>query len=333
MLSFFTIPKAFTGRAAVQQRNAIQSWLRLSPDCEVFLLGDDPGVAEAARELGARHLPNVSRNEFGTPLLNSAFSIVADHASRPFLCYVNADILITPDFLEAIRRIPFRRFLAIGRRQDLDLDLPWDFAPADWATRLKKHTEEKGTLHPPAGSDFFVFPRGDKLGILPPFAVGRPWWDNWMIQNAFRLRAPIVDITDFALVVHQNHDYSHIPVRTSDSSSDGPEGDRHSRMTGPTRYIFTLLDATHYITNEGRVHSTFTPKKPHFRRRFLRWRICHPIPFVMIGLMEILASRVKRCFIPYPKGYTPPPFLQQVRNLLHLAESSPFPIHPDKDSK
>jgi hypothetical protein len=50
MLTIFTIPKPFRGHIEVIQRNAIESWLRLRPQCEIILCGDDPGVAEAASE-------------------------------------------------------------------------------------------------------------------------------------------------------------------------------------------------------------------------------------------------------------------------------------------
>ena len=51
-LTIFACPKGFVGRAGEIQRNAIRSWVRLGPDVEVILLGDDEGVAEAAQELG-----------------------------------------------------------------------------------------------------------------------------------------------------------------------------------------------------------------------------------------------------------------------------------------
>ena len=57
VLSLFSVPKAFTGDAAVIQDNAIASWTRLGGGCDIVLLGDDPGVAEAAARHGVRHEP------------------------------------------------------------------------------------------------------------------------------------------------------------------------------------------------------------------------------------------------------------------------------------
>lgn len=71
--TFFAMPKAFRGHVGMIQRNAIGSWLRLTPRPEVILFGDDDGVAEYAAEHGVTHEPLVSRNEHGTPLMDDMF--------------------------------------------------------------------------------------------------------------------------------------------------------------------------------------------------------------------------------------------------------------------
>lgn len=53
MLTIFSIPKAFNGHIGDIQRNAINSWTRLQPECEILLLGDDEGTGKAADENGA----------------------------------------------------------------------------------------------------------------------------------------------------------------------------------------------------------------------------------------------------------------------------------------
>src|SRR5512135_585426 len=101
LLTLFSTPKPFTEpHINVIQRNAIRSWLML-PDTESLLIGDEPGMAEAAEETGVRHLTAVGRNAEGTPLLSSIFEIARAHSTSPLLAYVNADILLMPDFVEA----------------------------------------------------------------------------------------------------------------------------------------------------------------------------------------------------------------------------------------
>src|SRR5437899_1115103 len=65
-------------------------------------------------------------------------------------------------------------------------------------------------VHPSWGIDYFVFTRG-LLDPVPPFAVGRPSFDNWFIYRARSRRAPVIDATPAVLAVHQNHDYSYHP--------------------------------------------------------------------------------------------------------------------------
>ncbi len=84
-ISIFSIPKPFHGHVATIQDNAIRSWKRI-PGAQVMLLGDDAGVTHAANGHGVLHIPTVKKNEFGTPLLDHAFALAAEHAEGRFLC-------------------------------------------------------------------------------------------------------------------------------------------------------------------------------------------------------------------------------------------------------
>ena len=58
MVTMFAVPKVFSGRFNVIQRNAIQSWTKVCDDAEIILLGNEPGTAEACEEYGLKHLPD-----------------------------------------------------------------------------------------------------------------------------------------------------------------------------------------------------------------------------------------------------------------------------------
>src|SRR6185503_19261185 len=73
MLTLFAIPKAFRGHTGIIQRNAIGSWARLGGGSRVILFGDEEGTAAVPRELHLEHVPEVERNEFGTPLVSALF--------------------------------------------------------------------------------------------------------------------------------------------------------------------------------------------------------------------------------------------------------------------
>lgn len=241
-LTIFSIPKAFIGTIATQQRNAIGSWLCLGDGVDVLLCGDDPGVAEAARDLGVRHLPAIQRNERGTPLVNSAFQSARFSSTAEYLCYVNADIIFTADFARAIKQVRLKRFLMSGRRWDLDFDAPIDFASPSWETDLVGLARNKGRLHSAEAMDFFAFPRRF-LGDLPPFAVGRAMWDNWLIFHARVLGGEVIDATEDVVIVHQNHGYSHTEGGQV-GAYFGPEATENRRLGHELLYPFTLEDAT-----------------------------------------------------------------------------------------
>src|SRR5262245_28207108 len=118
MLSLFSIPKPFVGKAAVIQHNAIASWTRLQPTCEIVLLGNDRGVAEAAVQHGVRHEPALSVNQLGTPLLGSVFNQMNALARSSILGFVNADIILLSDFVSSVRTITRsnERFLLVSSR-------------------------------------------------------------------------------------------------------------------------------------------------------------------------------------------------------------------------
>lgn len=262
MLTLFTSPKPFRGQSDLLQRNAIRSWIELGPQVEVLLVGDEPGMAEAAAALGVRQVREVERNTQGTPLVSSIFAQARAHSDRPLLAYVNADIILLPDLLEAAGIVAglHERFLIVGRRWDLEVRQPLAFEPG-WEAALRARLRAEGVLHPPGGSDVFIFPR-PAFREMPPFAIGRAGWDNWMIFRARRLRWPVVDASGAATIVHQNHDYSHLPGGRPHYTL--PESAENVRLAGGRRAIFGLRDADHRIRG-GRL-----VRRLPSRRRLLR---------------------------------------------------------------
>jgi hypothetical protein len=250
-LTIFTAPKAFTDPLIGSiQRNAVRSWVALGGDVQVILIGDEPGLREAARETGVIHLPGVRRNERGTPLVSSIFELAREHDRTPFLSYVNADILLFDDFVAAIRTAAECNtpFVLVGQRWDLDVPDSLDFEHG-WQERLRKRVLSAGHLHPAGGSDYFAFPR-DCYEEVPSFAIGRAGWDNWMIYHARKRRWAVIDASPSIMVIHQRHDYGHLPGGRPHYRL--PESDWNVQLAGGRRTIFSLRDSTHLLV-DGRV--------------------------------------------------------------------------------
>ena len=248
LLTLFSAPKPFTNpHIAMIQRNAIRSWTLLY-DVEVILLGEETGLAEAARELGVKHTPNVARNESGVPLISSMFQLAREHSDSDLLCIVNADMILMDDFIEAAKHVKSQRskFVLLSQRWDLDVTQPLEFAN-DWQDKLRSMAYAVGSLHRPAGSDFFLFPKSCYQDV-PNFTIGRAGWDNWMIYKARKEGWAVIDCTPSVMIVHQNHDYSHLP--DGKSHHEHPETNENIRLAGGQANVrYTILDATHQLAD------------------------------------------------------------------------------------
>jgi hypothetical protein len=295
MLTIFAIPKPFRGHDGVIQTNAIQSWTLLQPTCEIMLFGDEEGTAAVATKFGIRHIPDVERNKHGTPLVSSLFEAAQNLASHDSICYVNADIILMSDFVQAIRQVEKRPSLVIGRRWDLDVKETLDFNNENWETQLRVRLAREGKLHGLGGIDYFLFPRGTYRDI-PSFAIGRYAWDNWLIYKVRSLGLPVIDATQMVTIVHQNHDYAHITSAKDNRgqlNGKGIESERNRELLGGIHHAYKLLDATYRLTPTG-LKSTMTASPRYLVHRVIRLPEMHPywIPLVQIikGLRSLYYS-------------------------------------------
>lgn len=246
LITLFTCPKPFTNpHINVIQRNAIRSWKELGEQVEVILLGEEEGLAEAAAELGVKHIASIDRNAQGTPLISSLFQTARDQNASPLLAYVNADIILFDDYVLAAQKLlqQSKHFLMVGQRWDMDITEPVQFTPG-WQDRLRELTRQTGKLHKPMGSDYFAYPR-ESFTHIPDFAIGRAGWDNWMIYEARQQGWLTVDATADVMIIHQNHDYSHLPGGQPHYKL--PETDKNVRLAGGKRHIFLLREANYQL--------------------------------------------------------------------------------------
>ena len=249
MLTMFGIPKPFEGQFEVIQRNAIQSWTRLSPRCEILLFGDEKGTKEVAAEFGVRHIPRVERNEFGTPLLNSIFGQAEREATQPVLCFLNSDIILMNDFCYAVQQVLADKdqFLLIGRRWNVSVNELLRFED-EWDTALKARLKSHGRLDNNTAIDYFVF-RPGLWKAIPPFAIGRPQYDNWLVYQASHSQAPVIDLTAMVTAVHQDHSRAH--PKGVEGLRRGPEGQRNLALAGGYTRGHTIWDAKYRLTGRG----------------------------------------------------------------------------------
>ncbi|NMB61261.1 MAG: hypothetical protein GYA18_02840 [Chloroflexi bacterium] len=272
MITFFSAPKPFTNpHINTIQRNAIQSWIRLGDKVQVLLLGDDEGVDRVASEFKVPHLSQVRCNEKGTPLISSMLELAREHSNSPFLCIINTDILVMPDMLDGLEKVAnlYKRFLLVGQRWDLEVNESLQ-TTEDLFGHVGELIRRYGRLHPPMGSDYFIFPR-TCFTHIPDFAIGRAGWDNWMIFKARLEGWIVVDGSQDITIAHQDHDYSHLSGGLPHYRQ--PETAANVKLAGGDHTIFTLHDAQAKLV-DGSIQ-----KIPLTWKRFWRQIEIFPITF------------------------------------------------------
>lgn len=249
MLTLFSIPKPFSGEIATVQWNAIRSWSALQ-DVQVVLVGDEDGVAAAADEAGVEHVGGIAVSDLGTPLLDDAFARVESIARTPQRCFVNADIVFGEDLLTASRIVAnaASTFLVVGAT--IDVSAPERAEPETLVRRARSEGRSRGAT----AIDYFVFTPG-LFDPVPPFAIGRARFDNWLVWRA-RERGMVVDASAAVLAVHQRHDYAHIPGG-QDEAHFGVEAARNLALAGGKRRLYTIHDASHRLDASLRLRRNY----------------------------------------------------------------------------
>ena len=218
-VTLFTTTKPFEGRNALAQENALRSWQRLARmrGFEVLVIGSDRGAKEQAKLTGARHIADTHASATGAPYLNRLFAQARSQATFPIIAYLNADIILLDDFQRVVdfaehqaAQPAFPAFLLTARRHDLVVERAIDFQRDDWQATLRSRCDNHRTLDAPTALDLFVFNR-DFYTNLPPMTVGRTAWDNWLLAEASLRKAAIIDASPSVTLVHQSHDYGHLP--------------------------------------------------------------------------------------------------------------------------
>lgn len=265
MLTFFTTAKPFQGHSGIIQRNALKSWTLLCPDVEIILFGDDDGAAEIAAELHLRHEPQVERNEYGTKRLDWMFRRAQEIAHHEILCYTNCDIVLFPEFCEALERVREKhpRFLMVGQRWDTDITQPIEFENRDWQQHLREFAREHGVPQPGHTVDYFAFPRGLYTEV-PALVVGRIWWDHWLVWKAGREGAAVVDVSPVVTAVHQNHNYGYHPAGVQGVRTDA-QAKSNYELAGGRWHLHTIDDATHILRADGEHRNLKGPFATYWR--------------------------------------------------------------------
>lgn len=254
MITIFATPKAFEGQTAIDQNNAIISWKMMLPGSQIILIGDDAGTNATADRLGVSHAQGVETNELGTPRLDDIFRIAQREARYDLMMYINADIVFTHPLAAHVGSLydhlgDVDNILAIGRRWDTKRKFVLSLDDLD-GHQFRKEISiamSEASLHGRSGLDYFIFNKHSFC--LPPFLIGRPCWDNWLLWYCYRNSFSIIDCTNIIKILHQDHDYGHSPTGGSKRVL-GNEWDYNVRVAGGYRNQENSLCVTHRLAED-----------------------------------------------------------------------------------
>ncbi len=250
MLTIFSAPKAFAGHVGIIQQNAIRSWLSLRPKPRVILFCTEAGTAEVLRDLDVDLVSEVETNSYGTPLVSDMFKQADALATSDVLAFVSADIILTHRTTEAARIATAwsPRFLLVAQRHDVDVRSLLDFDD-QWEERWAAGAVDAGKLHSPGAIDLFLYRRG-QYDHMPPFAIGRTSYDNWLLWNTVASRIPLIDATAFLTLIHQNHDYLHAQKV---DVWDGAEARENRKWVKHWSNFYSIAHATWTMSGDGKI--------------------------------------------------------------------------------
>jgi len=263
MITIFSTPRPFKNHFDIIQRNAIKSWSLLRPHCQIILIDDEERTsAKVAEEFEIECISDVACNEFGTPLINDIFKKVYALAKYEIIAQVNTDIILLSDFIEAIKIsvecMGQNPFYLSGQRWNLDIYEPIDTSDGNWGKVLVDKARDNGVLHAISGMDYWVFTKilsHNFITQLPPFVVGRPCFDTWLIWKMKSLKIPVIDGTGMLTVIHQNH-----PYRSKQNYYYEIEKRINQNLSTGYNNLPTLLCADWLLSKKGL-------RKPGFPRR------------------------------------------------------------------
>lgn len=301
-LTIYTWPKSFCDpHIARIQRNAMRSWMHLTPRPAILVFGNEPGVAAFCGESGLRHVPDELAGIHGAVSIRELADKVEALSQTPFYCFVNADIILTNELIAGMNAVSgrFPSFLMGGSPWNLEVLTDLDFE-SGWDRELKQRALNEGEPRGYNCSDFFLYRRG-YLRRAPPLLIGRNHVDNGLMWFTRKQGAALVDATTGALSVHQNHHYRHIGgefVRPK----GGEDALWNERCVGGKRHLFTWANATHHYTPSG-IRPYLAGKlwklgAFSWQAKLINRLVWVPLARITAPVRTLLGARNPRCLTP-----------------------------------
>lgn len=175
--------------------------IQVEANCAAAFSYLEPGIIEFV------HVPAfVTRNnKYGLPQLESLFMYAYELYPRASTyTYVNSDLITDKSFYRTIKFVSEKLrgtdLVIVGTRADVVWNKNWSWTKDfDFTSKFKS-----GTMARQDAVDYFVTTRNAiRWHSVPPFVIGRPAFDNWLVNYA--AQSPHVLLIDASKTIKMLH--------------------------------------------------------------------------------------------------------------------------------
>ena len=190
--------------------NALTSWTHVVPQRNVIMFTE---LATSCQWLQHRFpsmlcVTSCKHNQVMRQDLRCVTATAAALAATPYLCLINSDIVLLPDFKDALlvgsSLAGIQEPLVVGQRTNVLMDTRIDFDRLDWAARVSATAKRAGKLDGSCALDYFFHKKGMWQHVdMPPFVTGVMMWDRYLLSEAnMHPNVTTVDATRSITAVH-----------------------------------------------------------------------------------------------------------------------------------
>jgi hypothetical protein len=263
------------------------SWKMQSIQPLVVIFGNESGSISLCEETNVIHQPFCKSGSHGTVLLGSMFRQVEQlYPLMDVYGFVNADIVFANALhavLDIVRIQLQTSFLLIGAHRTLNITTRMNFTDdeiANWSDTLIHLLRESNVPFDRVDAvDYFIWTNGFFNSTrIPDFHVGRPVYDNWLVNMAIHSGKPVVDVSNVLPALHQAHDYSHLPTGAYRDTDEHTENIQLALRFGGWQFG-TIEHATHqFIGHQCTLETISTQCKLTAKRKDRRLQQKKVIP-------------------------------------------------------
>jgi FkbM family methyltransferase len=149
-------------------------------------------------------IKNTKTNMYNVPILGDMYKFVFNKCpNAKTYTYINGDILGKQDFIETLNVVqPIGDFLMIGKRTNVEWSDNIDSSHPDFDFDV--HFKNGALFRSDAQDYFTVTKNAINWDNIPPFVIGRPGYDNWLVDHIYHNNnVALIDGTKTVSIIHQ----------------------------------------------------------------------------------------------------------------------------------